>query len=390
MRCEECLTLVEGFFEGTLDEQDARQVGAHVASCPSCSLVLEELEQEQSFYLSYWREANVASPKWGAVLAGIESERDAPSVASPRNLFKRGFPAFAWARFNPALVAALVFVCAGVSLLFFISQKSLSPKPEIAVVNGDSSSSTARPARSEEGTAIVTTTPVDGGAATQDETRSPAREEERAEVEASLESARRNASQTVRRARNGAEDSSRELSFPQATHTHATVNSNPLPRVETSTSAPVSSELVRFEQALSLSRRLAAERPLAPVVRSPGMSADVAQHLERTQLLLLSLKNAQPAETGRAIDLVYEKGLSRRLLTRNVLLRREAESKSNLPLEELLDSIEPVLVEVANLPEQAASSDVISIGERIRRKGLVALLQAYRNEPVMVAARESF
>jgi hypothetical protein len=160
--------------------------------------------------------------------------------------------------------------------------------------------------------------------------------------------------------------------------------------MEVSTSAPVSSELVRFQQALSLSKRLAAERTLTSAGRSPNMSADVAQHLERAQLLLLSLKNAQEAETGRAIDVGYEKGLSRRLLTRNVLLRREAESKSNLPLEELLDSIEPVLVEVANLPEQVAPSEVLSIGERIRRKGFVALLQAYTNEPVTVAARESF
>jgi hypothetical protein len=120
------------------------------------------------------------------------------------------------------------------------------------------------------------------------------------------------------------------------------------------------------------------------------MSGEVAQHLERAELLLLSLKNARQAETERTVNVAYEKGLSRRLLARNVFLRREAESKSNLPLEELLDGIEPVLVEVANLPEQASFSDVLSIRERIRRKGLVALLQTHTNEPLMVAARESF
>jgi hypothetical protein len=175
------------------------------------------------------------------------------------------------------------------------------------------------------------------------------------------------------------------------TRTVASVNSIPLPRVEARTSSvPASVEVARFEQALSLTRRLASAIPPASSVRSQSMSGEVAQHLERAELLLLSLKNARQAETERTVNMAYEKGLSRRLLARNVFLRREAESKSNLPLEELLDGIEPVLVEVANLPEQASFSDVLSIRERIRRKGLVALLQTHTNEPLMVAARESF
>lgn len=392
MRCEECLPLVESFFQGMLDEHDARQVGSHVASCASCSNAIEELQEEQSLYLSYWREANVASPQWGAVMTGIEAERNASPVLSSRNLLKRWMPSFAWVQFNPALVAALLFVCLGIGLLFFINQKSLSPRPELAVVNGDSSA--ARPARTEEGAGDVSATASDSGRATPvgtpDATRPSAREAEGAEVKASREVAQKSRVQPMRRTQDGSEASLKELSPAETARAVVPVNSNPLPRVEARSSAPASIEVARFEQALSLSRRMVTDSALASNGRSPNMRGEVAQHLERAGLLLLSLKNAPQAEPERTFNVGYEKGLSRRLLTRNVLLRREAESKSNLPLEELLDSIEPVLVEVANLPEQASSSDVLSIRERIRRKGLVALLQTYTNEPLMVATRESF
>lgn len=398
MRCEECLPHVESFFEGTLDEKDARQVGMHVASCSTCSDAVEEIREERALYQSYWREANTVSPQWGAVLAGIAAERNAPTV-SPlrRGLFNKLTPSFAWARLNPALVAAMLFVCLGLGLLFLLNQKNLSTRPDVAVVND--AGGAARPAaRTDEGAGNAGAASGGVGSTTTDETRSPLRKVEGAESEALPDVARNSTSQPVRRTRNGSEVASnefskvasKELKSREATRTLAAVNANPPPRVEARTSAPASVEVARFEQALSLTKRMANENTLASGGRSQSMSVGVAQHLERAELLLLSLKNARQAETERTVNVAYEKGLSRRLLARNVLLRREAESKSNLPLEELLDSLEPVLVEVASLPEQASSSDVLSIRERIRRKGLVALLQTHTNEPLLVAARESF
>lgn len=399
MRCEECLPHVESFFEGTLDEKDARRVSTHVASCSTCSDAVEEIREERALYQSYWREANTVSPQWGAVLAGIAAERNAPAV-SPlrRGLFNKLTPSFAWARLNPALVAAMLFVCLGLGLMFFVNQKNLSTQPDVAVVND--ASGAARPAARTTDEGAGNTGAASGGVAgtTTGETRSPLRKVEGAESEALPDVARNSTSQTVRRTRNGSEVASKEFSkvaskelkSREVTRTLVAVNANPPPRVEARTSAPASVEVARFEQALSLTKRMANENTLASGGRSQSMSGEVAQHLERAELLLLSLKNARQAETERTFNVAYEKGLSRRLLARNVLLRREAESKSNLPLEELLDSLEPVLVEVASLPEQASSSDVLSIRERIRRKGLVALLQTHTNEPLLVAARESF
>jgi hypothetical protein len=388
MRCEECLPLVESFFEGTLDEKDARQVGTHVASCSTCAEAIEEIQEERALYQSYWREANVVSPQWDAVLAGIKAERDAPSVSPLHGLFNKLTPSFAWLRLNPALVAAMLFVCLCLGLLFFINQKNLSPQPEVATVND--AGGAARPARTDEGAGNAGAASGGSDRATTGETRPPVPEVKGAEGAARLDVARKSPSQPVRRTRNGSEVSSKELGSGELTTTVVAANSNSLPLIEARTSAPASVEVARFEQALSLTKRMASENTLASGGRSQAMSGEVAQHLERAELLLLSLKNARQAEPERTFNMAYEKGLSRRLLARNVLLRRDAESKSNLPLEELLDSLEPVLVEVANLPEQASSSEVLSIRERIRRKGLVALLQTHTNEPLMIAARESF
>lgn len=102
-----------------------------------------------------------------------------------------------------------------------------------------------------------------------------------------------------------------------------------------------------------------------------------ARHVEQAQLLLRSFRNARPAEAGRraSADLVYEKQRSRKLLYENIVLRREAANRGNLPVESLLDSLEPILLDIANLPDKPAPADLREINERMRRKNLVAMLQ---------------
>jgi len=66
------------------------------------------------------------------------------------------------------------------------------------------------------------------------------------------------------------------------------------------------------------------------------------------------------------------------LLYKNVLLRRDAEAKGNLPVEELLGSLEPFLLDIANLPEKPSSNEVRSIKERMQKKEIVSALQIIR------------
>jgi len=98
---------------------------------------------------------------------------------------------------------------------------------------------------------------------------------------------------------------------------------------------------------------------------------DASRHAEQAQLLLRAFRNARATD-----DLAYERERSKRLLYRNIVLRREAASKGDPLVASMLGRLEPVLIDIANLPDSPAPDDVAPIRERIRRKNLVVVLQA--------------
>jgi hypothetical protein len=48
-----------------------------------------------------------------------------------------------------------------------------------------------------------------------------------------------------------------------------------------------------------------------------------------------------------------------------------------MPAEELLGSLEPFLLDIANLPDRPSNGDVRSIKERMQKKEIVSALQIY-------------
>jgi hypothetical protein len=120
----------------------------------------------------------------------------------------------------------------------------------------------------------------------------------------------------------------------------------------------------------------------------PG--SKTARHFEKAQLLLRSFRNAgdgRQSEKRAAVDLTYEKQLSRRLLYQNIILRREAESRGDLPTEGVLNDLEPFLLDIANLPGNPSPDDLQGIRERLRRKEMIAALHIYSSPPVLPAYR---
>jgi hypothetical protein len=107
---------------------------------------------------------------------------------------------------------------------------------------------------------------------------------------------------------------------------------------------------------------------------NPFVDLEVARHIERAQMLLRSFRNAR--DTGD-FDVAYEKQRSRTLLSQNTVLRRGAEAKGNMPVGELLGSVEPFLLDIANLPDKPNSDDVRSIKTRMQKKEIIAALQIY-------------
>ncbi|MBV9927249.1 MAG: zf-HC2 domain-containing protein [Acidobacteria bacterium] len=109
----------------------------------------------------------------------------------------------------------------------------------------------------------------------------------------------------------------------------------------------------------------------------------IGRHAERVERLLRSFRNARLTEDDPTLDMSDARRLSKRLLYSNIALRREAAGAGDLPAEGWLDSLEPILVDISNLPNNPSADAVGSIKERIRRRQLVGVLQSQ----VMLASR---
>lgn len=118
-----------------------------------------------------------------------------------------------------------------------------------------------------------------------------------------------------------------------------------------------------------------------PLIAASLFTPETIKHFEKAQLMLRSFRNASATKGSAEIDLDYEKRLSQRLLYQNILLRRDAEMKGNLPAEEALGDLEPFLLDIANLPDKPSRDELDGIRERLRRKELIASLQISSAQP---------
>ena len=140
-------------------------------------------------------------------------------------------------------------------------------------------------------------------------------------------------------------------------------------------------------QILNLKRT---KKPVTPPRDNPGVLSsdlayldiddqDTANHLEQTQNLLRSIRNVNVSDGEEDIDVTYDKALSQRLLNENVVLRRDAEMKAKFPTKTLLTDLEPLLIDIANLPDHARPEEVRAIKERVDKTEIVAALIEYRD-----------
>jgi hypothetical protein len=155
-------------------------------------------------------------------------------------------------------------------------------------------------------------------------------------------------------------------------------------KVVTSRPGPTEPEIARSQvpkrgivRDVKRSERVAPAVANEPVEGMAFFDLETTKHLEQAQMLLRSFKNVSLEGEDYVVDASYEKERSRSILQKNVLLRRNAEAKGNLPAEELLGSLEPLLLDIANLPEKPSQEDVRSVKERIQKTEIIATLQVY-------------
>jgi hypothetical protein len=129
-------------------------------------------------------------------------------------------------------------------------------------------------------------------------------------------------------------------------------------------------------------------RPAPPSATPAAVEADdvggrvlvvaVVDHLDRSQMVLIELMNAD-LETGTP-DIGLEQSRARELVAGSRLYRRSAVQAGDDNTGEVLDELERVLLEIANLPQGASKEDIEAMRTRIAARGLLFRVRVVHSE----------
>jgi hypothetical protein len=106
---------------------------------------------------------------------------------------------------------------------------------------------------------------------------------------------------------------------------------------------------------------------ISPAASGRVLLIVIGDHLDRSQVLLTELVNANPGD----LDLGDERNRARDLLGENRLLRQTAARIGDVSHAALLDELERVLLDIANSPSNASSADLENLQRRIESEGLL-------------------
>lgn len=350
MRCVECLPLIEEYVDGELDGRTMERVAAHLSTCADCATEFAELSREQELYALYRRDVEVTTADWNIVRARVEQEKDTQPYEARRAGLGEWLKGLAGPhrRFSPAYAAALLLVIIAVTAGVIYLNSNHGPRDLASKPSRQDKAST--PAETKEAA-----TPDKGNepklAVTQDENK---------------ETDNSNPTVTTTAVNHPAERVKKERPVAQAS----------LPRPENPrVKEPAFDEPARFEAAV------ADGNSAFTGTRQTGADGDfdfeIVRHSERAQVLLRSFRNVRLSASNRALDVSYEKEQSRKLLYRNIALRRDAAARGDEATAELLGTLEPILLDIAHLPDRAKPQDVRSIEQRMEKKEIVAALQVH-------------
>jgi anti-sigma factor RsiW len=111
----------------------------------------------------------------------------------------------------------------------------------------------------------------------------------------------------------------------------------------------------------------------------PARSADAqtmtAVHFEKAESLLVAFRNVRLNEPNTATEVAYERKRAQQLVLQNMMLRREADVAGDVQTSSLLENLEPILIDISNLPDKPDKDAVRVIRQRVERKNIVPLLR---------------
>jgi hypothetical protein len=111
----------------------------------------------------------------------------------------------------------------------------------------------------------------------------------------------------------------------------------------------------------------------------PGrvLQSAVGDHLDRTQMMLVELVNA---ETDHADVLVGEQARAADLVAANRLIRQSALKSGDAQIVDILEDLERVLLEIANAPADVSSKEITDLQSRITGEDLLFRLRVIASE----------
>jgi hypothetical protein len=119
------------------------------------------------------------------------------------------------------------------------------------------------------------------------------------------------------------------------------------------------------------------EAVVANVEPETVLQTAVGDHLDRTQMMLVELANA---DTDQAGVLAGEQGRAADLVAVNRLMRQSAQQSGDAAIADMLEDLERVLLEIANAPANASSNDLTDLQSRITTDDLLFRLRVIASE----------
>ena len=116
-------------------------------------------------------------------------------------------------------------------------------------------------------------------------------------------------------------------------------------------------------------------------IRERVLVVAVGEHLGKSEMILMELSNAQPAENGKKlINISSEQKRAEDLVEENRLYRQTALNGGDNAMASTLNELERVLLDVANGPAEVTAAQFASIQKRIAAQGILLKVRVVRQE----------
>lgn len=111
-------------------------------------------------------------------------------------------------------------------------------------------------------------------------------------------------------------------------------------------------------------------------IRQGVLLVAVSDHLDHAQMVLMELVNADGSgspqgSTPATVNIATEQARAQQLLVSNRLYEQTAQQTGDAEIENILNALEPVLLEIAHSPDEISSQQFEQIQERIRNAGIL-------------------